>query len=510
LCRAATSTTPHPDAVIAIAATRNSRELTKRIYGDEIGWLPWKRPGFELGLWLENFARENPNAKGCVLGSHGLFTWADDARTCYELTLDIINRAIRWFERETAGKPVFGGHAFEPLPAERRREIAARLMPEVRGRIGAGEPKVGHFDDSPEVLDFVTSNRLPELAAMGTSCPDHFLRTKIRPLVLDFDPASADVDGLVANLDQALQRYRDDYAAYYDRAKHPDSPKMRDPNAVVYLVPGVGMITFARDKPTARISAEFYINAINVMRGASTVGEYVGLDEQEAFNIEYWLLEEAKLQRMPKPKSLAGRVAYVTGGAGGIGRATAERLIAEGACVVLADIDEPSLQSTLQEFSARHGADAVRGVLLDVTSEADVIRSFVEASREYGGLDIIVSNAGISSSAAVEDTELSMWQRNMDILATGYFLVSREGLPPLQAPEARRSHRLRRLQERAGRLARRRCLLHCQGLGDPPRPLSRAGGRARRDSRQRGEPRRRPARLEDLAGRMARTARRSV
>jgi NAD(P)-dependent dehydrogenase (short-subunit alcohol dehydrogenase family) len=237
---------------------------------------------------------------------------------------------------------------------------------------------------------------------------------------------------------------------------------MRDPNAVVYLVPGVGMMTFARDKATARISAEFYTNAINVMRGASTVGEYVGLDEQEAFNIEYWLLEEAKLQRMPKPKSLAGRVAYVTGGAGGIGRATAERLIAEGACVVLADIDEPSLQSTLQEFSARHGADAVRGVLLDVTSEADVIRSFVEASREYGGLDIIVSNAGISSSAAVEDTELSMWQRNMDILATGYFLVSREGLPPLQAPEARRSHRLRRLQERAGRLARRRCLLHAK------------------------------------------------
>jgi rhamnulose-1-phosphate aldolase/alcohol dehydrogenase len=416
----------HPDAVIAIAATRNSRELTQRIYGDEIGWLPWKRPGFELGLWLERFARENPEAKGCVLGSHGLFTWADDALTCYELTLDIINRAISWFEAETAGNPVFGGPAFEPLPAERRREIAARLMPEIRGRIGAGEPKVGHFDDSPAVLDFVTSNRLGELAAMGTSCPDHFLRTKIRPMVIDFDPSIADLDQVIADLGQAIEAYRDDYAAYYERSKHPDSPKMRDPNAVVYLIPGVGMITFARDKATARISAEFYVNAVNVMRGASTVGEYIGLDEQESFNIEYWLLEEAKLQRMPKPKSLAGRVAYVTGGAGGIGRATAERLVGEGACVVLADIDEQSLQSTVQEISDRHGADSVRGVRLDVTSETDVARSFIEASREYGGLDIIVSNAGISSSASVEDTELSMWQRNMDILATGYFLVSRE------------------------------------------------------------------------------------
>jgi rhamnulose-1-phosphate aldolase/alcohol dehydrogenase len=416
----------HPDAVIAIAASKNSRELTQRIFGDEIGWLPWKRPGFELGLWLEKFAREHPQARGCVLESHGLFTWADDAKACYELTLDVINRAIAWFEGETAGKAVFGGRAAEPLAAERRREIAGRLMPEIRGRIGGAEPKIGHFDDSAAVLDFVTSKKLRDLAALGTSCPDHFLRTKIRPLVLDLDASGGNLDQVVASLDEKLEAYRQDYSRYYEAARRPDSPAMRDPNAVVYLVPGVGMITFARDKATARIAGEFYVNAINVMRGASTVSTYMGLPEQEAFDIEYWLLEEAKLQRMPKPKSLAGRIAYVTGAAGGIGRATVERLLGEGACVVLADIDAAGLQSTLEDLRKRHGADMVRSVELDVTREDAVIRSFAEAAVEFGGLDILVSNAGISSAAPFEDTELSMWQRNIDILATGYFLVSRE------------------------------------------------------------------------------------
>ncbi len=416
----------HPDAVIAIAASKNSRELTQRIFGEEIGWLPWKRPGFELGLWLEKFAREHPEARGCVLESHGLFTWADDAKACYELTLDVINRAIAWFEGETAGKAVFGGRAAEPLAAERRREIAGRLMPEIRGRIGGAEPKIGHFDDSPTVLEFVTSKKLRDLAALGTSCPDHFLRTKIRPLVLDLGASGGNLDQVVASLDEKLEAYRQDYSRYYEAARYPDSPAMRDPNAVVYLVPGVGMITFARDKATARIAGEFYVNAINVMRSASTVSTYMGLPEQEAFDIEYWLLEEAKLQRMPKPKSLAGRIAYVTGAAGGIGRATVERLLGEGACVVLADIDATGLQSTLEELRKRHGADMVRSVELDVTREDAVIRSFAEAAVEFGGLDILVSNAGISSAAPFEDTELSMWQRNIDILATGYFLVSRE------------------------------------------------------------------------------------
>ncbi|EPE94798.1 bifunctional rhamnulose-1-phosphate aldolase/short-chain dehydrogenase [Rhizobium grahamii] len=416
----------HPDAIIAIAASKNSRELTKQIFGDDIGWLPWRRPGFQLGLDLEAFVRANPNARGVVLESHGLFTWANDAKACYELTLDIINKAIAWFAEKTEGKTIFGGAATASLPVEQRRAIAARLMPEIRGRIGQAERKLGHFDDQDAVLEFVNSRNLQPLGALGTSCPDHFLRTKIRPLIVAFDPANPDIDAVVSGLDEALEDYRADYARYYNDCKHDNSPAMRDANPVIFLLPGVGMLSFARDKATARIASEFYVNAINVMRGASTVSEYQGLPEQEAFDIEYWLLEEAKLQRMPKPKSLAGKVAFVTGGAGGIGRATATRLIGEGACVVLADIDQDALENTRADFSRQFGGDAVRSMKLDVTSEDAVISSFAEACVEFGGIDILVSNAGIASSAPIESTELSMWNKNMDILSTGYFLVSRE------------------------------------------------------------------------------------
>ncbi|TCM54445.1 rhamnulose-1-phosphate aldolase/alcohol dehydrogenase [Rhizobium sp. PP-F2F-G48] len=417
----------HPDAIIAIAASKNSRDLTKDVFGDEIGWLPWRRPGFQLGLDLAAFVAENPNAKGVVLESHGLFTWADDAKACYELTLDIINRAIDWFATKTEGKTVFGGAVATSLDETRRRAIAARLMPEIRGRIGREERKLGHFDDQTAVLEFVNSADLKRLGALGTSCPDHFLRTKIRPLILDFDAkAEGGIDAVVAHLDAALEAYRADYARYYETCRHDNSPAMRDPNPVIFLIPGVGMLSFARDKATARIAAEFYVNAINVMRGASTVSDYQGLPEQEAFDIEYWLLEEAKLQRMPKPKSLAGRVAFVTGGAGGIGRATATRLIAEGACVVLADIDQTALDGAQADFAKRYGADAVRSVKLDVTDEHQVAEAFTRGLVEFGGIDILVSNAGIASSAPVEETDLAMWNRNIDILATGYFLVSRE------------------------------------------------------------------------------------
>ncbi|WP_411196362.1 bifunctional rhamnulose-1-phosphate aldolase/short-chain dehydrogenase [Rhizobium sp.] len=416
----------HPDAIIAIAASKNSKELTQQIFGDEIGWLPWRRPGFQLGLDLGAFVAANPNAKGVVLESHGLFTWADDAKACYELTLDIINKAIVWFAEKTEGKTIFGGALTQSLTVAERRTIAAHLMPEIRGRIGKQERKLGHFDDQDAVLEFVNSRDLRPLGALGTSCPDHFLRTKIRPLIVDFDPAKPDVDAIVTGLDQALEDYRADYARYYNDCKHDNSPAMRDANPVIFLVPGVGMLSFARDKATARIASEFYVNAINVMRGASTVSEYQGLPEQEAFDIEYWLLEEAKLQRMPKPKSLAGRVAFVTGGAGGIGRATAARLVGEGACVVLADIDQAALEATEADFVKKYGADAVRSIRLDVTREDAVIASFAEASVEFGGIDILVSNAGIASSAPIELTELSTWNRNIDILATGYFLVSRE------------------------------------------------------------------------------------
>jgi rhamnulose-1-phosphate aldolase/alcohol dehydrogenase len=416
----------HPDAIIAIAAAKDSRALTKQIFGDSIGWLPWKKPGYELGLWLSEFCAENPDAKGVVLESHGLFTWADDAKDCYELTLRIIQTAMDWFEGETAGKDAFGGAVHSSLPAAKRRAAAARLMPAIRGMISDRQHMIGHFNDDEAVLEFVNARDMERLAALGTSCPDHFLRTKIRPLVVNFDPAKPDIDATLAGLEASIEQYRVGYQAYYDRCKRDDSPLIRDPNAVVYLVPGVGMITFAKDKATARISAEFYVNAINVMRGADAVSEYQGLPEQEAFDIEYWLLEEAKLQRMPAPKSMAGRVAFVTGGAGGIGAATAERYLREGACVMLADINDDALAETADNLTARYSADVVRTVNMNVTDENAVAAAYSEIAAEFGGVDILVSNAGIASSAPIEETTLNLWNRNMEILSTGYFLVSRE------------------------------------------------------------------------------------
>ena len=409
----------HADAVIAIAASENAEALTQQIFGGRLGFLPWRRPGFDLGLKLGQMARDNPQYEGVVLGGHGLFTWGPTSKQCYETTIRVINEAVSWLATH-AKEPAFGGAASESLPAETRRAIAAKLMPAIRGRISKAERKIGHFTDAPEVLEFVNSRGLKPLAALGTSCPDHFLRTKIRPLVIAHDADAA-------ALDAALAAYRADYAAYYERCKHLDSPAMRDPNAVVYLIPQVGMITFAKDKATARIAAEFYINAVNVMRGASSVSKYVGLAEQEAFNIEYWLLEEAKLQRMPKPKALAGRVAVITGGAGGIGSAIAARLMGEGACVVLADIDRASLDARIAEFGKRFGKDAVAGVVMDVTSEASVEAATQRAVVDFGGLDIVVCNAGIASAAPFEDTTLELWNRNMAILATGYFLAARAG-----------------------------------------------------------------------------------
>lgn len=425
----------HADAIIAIAASRNSKDLTKQIFGDRIGWLPWKRPGYELGLWLEKFCLENPDAQGVVLESHGLFTWGDTSKDCYDCTIDVINVATKWLAAKTADVPAFGGPIHETLPAPERRAVAAHLMPAIRGFVSGNQHMVGHFNDSDAVLEFVNSKDMEPLAALGTSCPDHFLRTKIRPLVVGFKPAKNNIEAVLEGLPAQVAAYREDYAAYYERCKHDNSPPLRDPNAVVYLIPGVGMITFAKDKATARISGEFYVNAINVMRGASAVSEYCGLPEQEAFDIEYWLLEEAKLQRMPKPKSLAGRVALVTGGAGGIGSATAERYLAEGACVMLADINADNLSATETILAQKFGKDVIRTVLMDVTDEAAVASTLSEISAEFGGIDILVSNAGIASSAPVEDTTLALWNRNMDILSTGYFLVSRETFKVMRAQD---------------------------------------------------------------------------
>jgi rhamnulose-1-phosphate aldolase/alcohol dehydrogenase len=406
----------HPDAIIAIAAAKGVKALTKSIFGDDIGTLPWKKPGFELGLWLEKFCLDNPKAKGVILESHGLFTWGDTALECYETTLWAINKAAHWLEEQQKGKAAFGGEAMKAFSAEDRRTKAAKMMPIMRGLISGGAPMVGHFDDQAAVLEFVNSKNLKPLAALGTSCPDHFLRTKICPLVVEDEARLAD----------EVAAYRKNYEAYYNACKRANSPPMRDANPVVFLIPQVGMITFAKDKATARISAEFYVNAINVMRGASAVSTYQGLPQQEAFDIEYWLLEEAKLQRMPKPKSLAGRVAVVTGGAGGIGKATAARLMREGACVVLADFDTAALDAAQGELAAAFGKDFVGTTLIDVTKEEQVVAGFAAAALQFGGVDILVSNAGIASSAPVTETTLALWNKNMDILSTGYFLVSRE------------------------------------------------------------------------------------
>ena len=422
----------HADAIIAIAASKNSKELTKEIFGENIGWLPWKKPGYELGLWLENFCVENPDADGVVLESHGLFTWADTAKECYDKTIDVINQATIWLAQKTDGVAAFGGAKHKSLEAGARRDVAAHLMPAIRGFVSGNQRMLGHFNDSDAVLEFVNSKEMEPLAALGTSCPDHFLRTKIYPLVVNFDPASNNIEAVLQGLPAQITSYRDDYAAYYDRCKHDDSPALRDPNAVVYLIPGVGMITFAKDKATARVSGEFYVNAINVMRGASAVSDYQGLPEQEAFDIEYWLLEEAKLQRMAKPKSLAGRIALVTGGAGGIGTATAVKYLQEGACVMLADIDSDGLATTAEALSKQFGSDVVRTVAMNVTDEDAVALAFAETSVELGGLDILVSNAGIASSAPVEETTLALWNKNMDILSTGYFLVSRQAFKLMQ------------------------------------------------------------------------------
>lgn len=409
----------HSDAVIAIAASADSEKLTKEIFGDEMGYLPWQRPGIDLGIKLGAMAAANPKLVGVVLGAHGLFTWGKTAKESYETTLRIINKAAVWLDKNVK-RPVFGGEAVASLPAEERKAVARRLMPDIRGRISKGEHKAGHFTDVPEVLDFVNSKQLGALAPLGTSCPDHFLRTKIKPLIVPHDAEGPALDAL-------LDGYRKDYAAYYARCKHADSPALRDANAVIYLVPRVGLISFAKDKATARIASEFYVNAINVMRGANGVSQYRGLPEQEAFNIEYWLLEEAKLQRMPKPKALQGRVALVTGGASGIGLAIVEKLLSEGACVTIADINDDGMKEVSAALGKRFGKDNVFTVNMDVTKEEAVVKGFDETALRFGGLDIVVNNAGIAIPMPADETTLDVWNKQMAILGTGYFLVGREG-----------------------------------------------------------------------------------
>ncbi|MEY4053613.1 MAG: hypothetical protein RL034_531, partial [Bacteroidota bacterium] len=360
----------HPDAAIAIAAAKDGQQITQTLFGGKIGWVPWQKPGFDLGLQLKQCLDENPGIKGIMLGSHGLFTWGDTAYESYLNTLDVVETCAQYLEDHYGKKgPVFGGSKMASLASNERLHQAAALAPVLRGLCSSHTKMIGHFTDDERVLEFINSNDLERLAPLGTSCPDHFLRTKISPLVLPLTPAQdlSDATAIKAQLTPAFEDYRAMYANYYNTCKHANSPAMRDANPVVLLYPGVGMFTFAKDKQTARVAAEFYINAINVMRGAEAVSEYTSLPRQEAFNIEYWLLEEAKLQRMPKPKSLTGRVALVTGSAGGIGKAIAKKFAAEGACVILNDINQERLDTATEEFKQLFGKDAVSAALLNVT-----------------------------------------------------------------------------------------------------------------------------------------------
>lgn len=417
----------HPDALIAIAASKDGEAIMHDIWGDKMAWIPWQRPGFDLGLKLEAAVAKNPNLRGIILGGHGLFTWGDTSYESYMNTLEVIEQASEYLNQHYGQKrPVFGGPVRESLSADARQKEAASLMPVLRGLASSYRQMIGHFTDDARVLEYVNSNDLPRLARLGTSCPDHFLRTKIRPLVLD--PAQLAGDDRVGYLEKAFDDYRADYTAYYERCKHPNSPAIRDTNPVVLLLPGVGMFTFAKDKQTARVASEFYINAINVMKGAEAVSDYVGLPEQEAFDIEYWLLEEAKLQRMPKPKPLSGKIALITGSAGGIGKSIARKFLAEGAVVVINDNDADRLAGAKEEFQAQYGKDAYASGLLDVTNADTINSTFEVAALAFGGVDIVVNCAGLSISKPLEEHTEKDWDLLYDVLVKGQFLVTQKAV----------------------------------------------------------------------------------
>lgn len=417
----------HPDAAIAIAAAKDGERITKKLFNGSIGWVKWQRPGFDLGLQLKKCLDENPGIRGIILGSHGLFTWGDTAYESYINTLEVIERCAEYLNDNMGKiKLVFGGAKIQSLPAEKRLQQAASLVPVLRGLASSSRNMIGHFTDDDRVLEFINSNDLQRLAPMGTSCPDHFLRTKISPLVLSLSPDEDlnEVSSIKEKLTPAFEAYRKMYTDYYNKCKHPNSPAMRDANPVVILYSGVGMFTFAKDKQTARVAAEFYINAINVMKGAEAISSYTSLPQQEAFNIEYWLLEEAKLQRMPKPKMLAGRIALITGSAGGIGKAIAKKFADEGACVFINDNDEQRLEAAKQEFQQQYGKDIFAAELLDVTKTATIKNALNAAALAFGGIDIVVNNAGLSISKPIETHTEKDWDLLYDVLVKGQFLVT--------------------------------------------------------------------------------------
>ncbi|SED53961.1 bifunctional aldolase/short-chain dehydrogenase [Ruania alba] len=420
----------HPDSGIAIATAADGEALTSTIFGDRVVWVPWRRPGFQLGLDIAEIKEANPQAIGCVLGGHGITAWGDTSEEAEANSLEIIHTAEKYITENGKADP-FGAvrPGFEALPEAERRAKAAALAPVIRGIASTDAPQIGHFTDAGVVLDFLASEKLAPLAELGTSCPDHFLRTKVKPLVVDL-PADAPVEDVVARLEELHESYRADYAGYYERHASADSPAMRGADPAIVLVPGVGMFSFGKNKQTARVAGEFYVNAINVMRGAESLSTYAPIEESEKFRIEYWALEEAKLQRMPKPKALATRVALVTGAASGIGKAIATRLAAEGACVVIADLNLEAAEEVATELG---GPDVAVAVTCDVTDEAQVSALIDAASLAFGGVDLVVNNAGLSISKPLLETSTKDWDLQHDVMARGSFLVAREAARALIA-----------------------------------------------------------------------------
>ncbi len=418
----------HPDAGIALATAADGEALTRACFGDRVLWVPWRRPGFQLGLDIAGIAATNPQAVGVVLGGHGITAWGETSERCQANALEIIERAQAFLDANGRPDP-FGAPlpGYGPLSAERRREVAAALFPTLRRIASTDRPQVGHFTDGPEVLDFLARERHPALAELGTSCPDHFLRTKIKPLVLDLPPDSP-LGGVRARVVELHQTYRADYAAYYARHAGPGTPAMRGADPAIVLVPGVGMFSFGATKQTARVAGEFYVNAINVMRGAESVSTYAPIDEAEKFRIEYWALEEAKLQRLPKPKALATRIALVTGGGSGIGRAIAIRLAAEGACVVVADRDAEAAGKVAAQIG---GTDVAVAVTVDVGDESGIAAAVDAGVLAFGGLDLVVNNAGLSISKSLLETTSADWDLQHTVMARGSFLVARAAVSVL-------------------------------------------------------------------------------
>ncbi|KJL22121.1 Pyridoxal 4-dehydrogenase [Microbacterium oxydans] len=412
----------HPDSGIAIAAAADGEALTAKIFGDKVVWVPWRRPGFQLGLDIAEIKRQNPQAIGCILGGHGITAWADTSEEAEANSLWIIDTAAAYIAEHGKADP-FGGvrPGFEALPAGDRRERAAALAGTIRGIASTDKPMVGHFTDADVVLDFLASEKAPTLAALGTSCPDHFLRTKVKPLILDL-PASASVEEQTARLHELHEQYRTDYQAYYDAHATAESPAIRGADPLIVLIPGVGMFSYGANKQTARVAGEFYVNAINVMRGAEALSTYSPISDAEKFRIEYWALEEAKLQRMPKPKSHQGRIAFVTGAASGIGKAIATRLAAEGACVVIADLDLEKARAAAAELGS---TDVAIGIAANVADAEAVQAALNEAVLAFGGVDLVVNNAGLSLSKSLLETTEKDWDLQHDVMAKGSFLVSK-------------------------------------------------------------------------------------